>query len=81
MVGTGACRRGVNMSRAIKVEDQIYGELDQLRVGRQTFSDVIKDLLKSRITILEAMNMLEGIVRFREWQREQLEKLNKVERR
>jgi len=69
------------MSRAIKVEDQIYGELDQLRVGRQTFSDVIKDLLKSRITILEAMNMLEGIVRFREWQREQLEKLNKVERR
>lgn len=63
------------MSRPIKVSDEVYRDLDQLRVGRQTFSDMIKDLLMGRSKILEAMNMLEGILKFREWQKEQLEKL------
>jgi len=62
-------------SKVIKVEDHIYKALDQLRVGRQTFSDVIEELLKSRLLILNAMNALEGQLKFREWQREQLEKL------
>lgn len=57
------------MSRVIKVEDKIYKELDSLKVGRQTFSDVVKDLLKGREMILKAMNMLEGVVHFQEWQR------------
>jgi len=65
------------MSRVIKVEDQVYKKLDQLRVGRQTFSDVIEDLLRSRNKILEAMNVLEGQLKFREWQREQLVQLQK----
>ena len=63
------------MSKVIKVEDHIYKSLDQLRVGRQTFSDVIEELLKSRLLILNAMNALEGQLKFREWQRDQLEKL------
>lgn len=63
------------MSKVIKVETQVYDELDKLRVGRQTFSDVIEDLLKSRLKILEAMNMLEGQLKFREWQRQKLEEL------
>jgi len=63
------------MSKVIKVENHIYTALDQLRVGRQTFSDVIEELLKSRLLILNAMNALEGQLKFREWQREQLEKL------
>ena len=62
-------------SKVIKVENRIYTALDQLRVGRQTFSDVIEELLKSRLLILNAMNALEGQLKFREWQREQLEKL------
>jgi len=62
-------------SKVIKVEDHNYKALDQLRVGRQTFSDVIEDLLKSRLKILEAMNVLEGQLKFREWQQEQLKKL------
>ena len=57
------------MSKVIKVEDKIYKELDSLRVGRQTFSDVVKDLLKGREMILKAMDMLEGVVHFQEWQR------------
>lgn len=62
------------MSRPIKVEDHIYEELDRLKVGRQTFSDVIQELLKARIEMLKALNMLEGTLRFREWQREQRER-------
>lgn len=63
------------MSKPIKLADTVYQELDELKVGRQTFSDVVEDLLKGRLKILEAMNMLEGILRFREWQREKLERL------
>ncbi|MBA7572674.1 hypothetical protein ES708_14458 [subsurface metagenome] len=60
------------MSKVIKVEDKIYAQLDQLRVKGQTFSDVCEDLLKGRLLILEAMNALEGPIKFREWQRERL---------
>ena len=66
------------MSKQIRIEDKVYQELDKLRVGHQTFSDVCEDLLKARLKILEAMSMLEGVIRFREWQREQLEKLVKT---
>jgi len=62
------------MSKVIKVEEAVYNQLDTLRVGRQTFSDVIDDLLTGRLKILEAMNMLEGVLQYREWQRERLEK-------
>ena len=66
------------MSKQIRIEDKVYDELDKLRIGRQTFNDVIEDLLKARLKILEAMNMLEGVIRFREWQRSELEKLVKT---
>ncbi len=62
------------MSKAIKVEDHIYTSLDLLRVGRRTFSDVIMELLKARLTILEAMSLLEGQLKYREWQRQEYEK-------
>lgn len=65
------------MSKQIRIEDKVYDELDKLRIGRQTFNDVIEDLLKGRLKILEAFNMLEGVIRYREWQREQLDKLVK----
>lgn len=64
------------MSKVIKVEEAVYNQLDTLRVGRQTFSDVIDDLLTGRLKILEAMQMLEGVLQYREWQREKLEKLS-----
>ena len=64
------------MSKPIKVEDSVYDQLDKLRVGRQTFSDVVTDLLHARESMLVALNQLEGALRFREWQREQLEKLS-----
>lgn len=63
------------MSKVIKVEEAVYTQLDTLRVGRQTFSDVIDDLLTGRLKILEAIQMLEGILKYREWQREQLNQI------
>jgi len=59
------------MSKPIKVSDEVYNELDRLRIGRQTFSDVIYEILKGRRITLEAMNVLEGSFKFREWQLEQ----------
>lgn len=68
------------MSRPIKVSDEVYRDLDQLRVGRQTFSDMIKDLLAARLSVLELMSVLEGQLKFREWQREQLEKISAAQK-
>ena len=59
------------MSKLIKVEDQVYKDLDRLRVGRQTFSDVIKEILAIRLKIFEVMNVLEGQLKYREWQQNQ----------
>jgi len=63
------------MSRVIKVEDQVYDRLDQLRDKRETFSDVIKELLDARERILELISVLEGQLKFEEWKREQLQKI------
>ncbi len=70
------------MSKVIKVEEKVYDELDKQRAGRQTFSDVIESLLLSRLRILEMMSVLEVQIKFREWQRQQLEeKLAEEEKR
>lgn len=66
------------MSKMLKVSVEVYQELDQLRTGRQTFSDTVEELLTGRKKILEAMQLLEGVLKYREWQRQQLEKLQEV---
>lgn len=68
------------MSKAIKVDDQVYQELDQLRVKGETFSQVIAVLLQTRLSILEVMNVLEGTLKFRRWQEERLEEIKRDNR-
>lgn len=60
------------MSEVIRVEEPVYKELESLRKGEQTFSDVVKNLLKGRETTLRAMDMLEGSVHYLEWQQSHL---------
>lgn len=36
------------MSKTIKLEDQVYHQLDQLRGKRETFSDVVAKLLTTK---------------------------------
>lgn len=64
------------MSKQLKVTDQVYNQLDHLRGRGQTFSLVIEDLLTARLGIVEMLNQLEGSLRFRQWQHEQLHKLD-----
>jgi len=51
------------MSKAIKVEDQVYQALDLLRAKGATFSDVVESLLQLRVKTLELMSVLEGSLR------------------
>ena len=69
------------MSRAIKVEDKIYQELDDIKVKGETFSQVIETLLSGRKSVYTFLNVVEGTYNFREWQRQELERLQAAERR
>ncbi len=57
------------MSKAIKVEDQVYQALDLLRAKRATFSDVVQGLLQLRVKTLELMNVIEGELRHKDGER------------
>lgn len=66
------------MSRAIKVEDQVYQELDEIRVKGETFSQVIETLLLGRKAVFEFMNVLEGKLKFPEWRQQQMDAMTKA---
>ena len=68
------------MSKAIKVEDQVYQELDKIRGKGETFSQVVATLISGRDSVFEFLNLLESTYNFREWQRQELERLQKKER-
>lgn len=63
------------MSKAIKVEDRVYEELDSIRGKGETFSQQIEALLLSRGKIFELIMVLEGGLKYREWQAERLQEL------
>jgi len=65
------------VSKVVKVEDQVYQELDELRQKGDTFSQVIEDMLKARLKIFELLGIIEGQLKFRGWQRRELERLQK----
>ena len=62
------------MSKAIKVEDQVYDELDQLRGKGETFSQVIERLLVARLKIFELIYRVEELLKYEKWKQDQLQK-------
>lgn len=62
------------MSKTIKVEDQVYRRLEEIRDWKETYSQVIAKLLAAREEFCQVIEVIAGQVKFREWQREQLEK-------
>lgn len=58
------------MSRAIKVEDQVYQELDLIRDKGETFSQIIERLLEARLKMFEVLNMIEGVLRYEKFKQE-----------
>ena len=67
------------MSRAIKVEDQVYQELDTLRGKGETFSKVVARLLEARLKFFETLNFIEGVLKYQEWKQQELLKIIKEE--
>lgn len=59
----------------IKLKPKIYNQLNQLRDRGQTFSLVIQDLLSARLSTLEFINLVEGTLRFSQWQYQRLHQL------
>ena len=60
------------MSRAIKVEDQVYQELDLIREKGETFSQVVERLLEARLEMFKMLSMVEGVLRYQEWKQKLL---------
>lgn len=65
---------GFNTRKTIKVEGEVYEALDQLRGKGETFSQVIASMLLARTEIFHLVNILEEMMKFREWQRAELER-------
>lgn len=63
------------MSKVIKVDESVYDSLDHLRGKGDTFGKVIEDLLKIREISLGAIQMLEGVTQYRQWQEERIREL------
>lgn len=56
------------MSKTIKLEDKVYDELEIFRDKRETFSEAVEGLLAARLKVLELFSILEGQLKYREWQ-------------
>ncbi len=65
------------MSKVIKVDDQVYEDLDKLRVKGETFGEIIAMLLNARIRVLELWSILEGQLKYAEWREQKLKDLEK----
>lgn len=69
------------MSRAIKVDEKVYGQLDQLRGKGETFSQVIEIILIARLSLFNMLTVLEGQLKYHEWKEKRLKELENKERR
>lgn len=58
------------MNKSIKVQEQVYHQLEDLRGKRETFSEVVERLLKARPRIIEAYDLIAGAASYRPWKRE-----------
>jgi len=58
------------MSKTIKVEDQVYLELDMIREKGETFSQIIESLLEARLKIFEIISMVEVVLRYEKYKQE-----------
>ena len=66
------------MSMSIKVDQEVYVRLDNLKGKGDTFSDVVKGLLEILDGAGELEEMLSNSAVFRIWKREQREKKTQI---
>lgn len=63
------------MSKTIRLEDQVYNDLDEIREKRETFSQSIERLLKVQVKVSELVMVLEGSTKLPEFQQDKLRQL------
>ena len=61
------------MAKSIKVEDHVYQQLYEFQEKGETFSQAIETLIAARTELCRCIDLLEGLIRFREWQNKQKE--------
>jgi len=65
------------LSKVIKVDDQVYEDLDQLRSKGETFGDIIAMLISARLRVLELWSILEGQLKYSDWREQKLKELTR----
>lgn len=63
------------MSKQLKIEDQVYGQLERIKGRGETFSGVIGELLRTREKLFLLLDSIEESLKYRDWQRDQLRKI------
>lgn len=56
------------MSKQIRLDDDTYLKLDQMRGKGESFNLAVRALLDARLKMLELISVLEGQIKYREWQ-------------
>jgi len=57
----------------IRVDDELYHELEQMKIRGETFTSVIRDLLKTREIVFELITELEKGTKYQDWKHQQFE--------
>ena len=68
------------MSKVIKVDEDVYNQLDTLRGKSETFGQVIAQLLEDRISVFHFLNVLEGQTKYNEWKLKKAQELDDADR-
>ena len=69
------------MGKVIKVDDKVYEQLNELRGKGETFSYVIEIILVARLSLFNMLTVLEGQLRYPEWQAKKLKEFEEQKRK
>jgi len=62
------------VSKLIRVEGETYDRLEAMKRRGETFDHVIRDMLDSRLSVFQLVDVLEGKARYADWKAEQIRK-------
>ena len=66
------------MPKNIQLKDEVYARLESVRGKRETFSETVELLLSLREKITELVSVLEGQIKFHEWQKQKADEASRA---
>jgi len=66
------------MKHSIKLDDQVYLDLERIREKRETFSEAVERLLRVRYELALIASLVEGSKNYRDWKKEQEDPVRKA---